>query len=129
MTDKKAPNYTEAQAAELVAAYVEAGTETENQEARESVVTEFADRFGKNTKSIRQKLVREGVYIKKIATTKTGAKVETKEKIVAAIASTMGVNSEDLPGLESATKATLNLLRGTLTVARELIDNAEDNQS
>ena len=110
---EKAVNYTDAQTSEMVEAYENAETDAQ----RESVVETFAEKFGKTVRSIRAKLVREGVYVKKTYTTKTGGKPETKEKIVEDIAGTLGVSSEQLGGLEKATKGALTLIRGTLRAA------------
>ena len=109
MADKKV-NYTPEQAAELVAAYEAASTDSE----RVSVVEEFAAEFGKPMQSIRAKLVSEGVYVAKTYTTKKGEKPESKSAIVADIAETLGVSQEVVESLEKANKAALNLIRGTL---------------
>lgn len=110
MSEKKAPNYTKEQAEKLVEAYENADTENE----RENVVEKFSQAFNKSVKSIRQKLVREGVYIKKERKTKTGGKVETKENIVADIAGALGIASTGLSGLEKATKNALEIIRAGL---------------
>ena len=107
---EKQVNYTPVQTGEMVAAYQEATTE----EARESVISEFAEKFGKNVKSVRAKLVREGVYVKKAYKSKAGVTPERKAAIVEDIASALGVASEVVESLEKATKPTLTLLRGTL---------------
>ena len=109
MTEKNV-NYTDAMTAELVGAY----TEAQNESERENVITEFAQAFGKNVKSVRAKLVREGVYIKKEYKTKTGTSPERKAAIVADIAALLGVDSDIVGSLEKATKKSLELLRGTL---------------
>lgn len=109
----KTPNYTDAQASELEAAYVEAETESE----RESVVAEFAEKFGKNTRSIRAKLSNLGVYVKKEPTTKTGEPVERKSAIVESIARLLGCNSETVESLEKATKVALLKVRDALPKA------------
>ena len=120
---EKNPNYTDEQTVALVDAYSAA----DSQEAREAVMSEFADEFGKTVRSIRAKLVREGVYVKKTYKTKTGGKPETKEQIVEDIARTMGVDAESkLGGLEKATKGALQLIRTTLLVAQSELLN-EDN--
>lgn len=117
---KKAPNYSEKQTQELVEAYENADTENE----RENVVEKFAAKFAKSTRSIRQKLVREEVYVKKTYKTKTGAKTERKENIVESIASAMGVESEQLSGLEKATKKTLELIRHQFIGAAKSVELA-----
>ena len=116
MPEKKV-NYTEAQAAELVEAY----TSAESAAEREMVIDEYSAEYAKSVKSIRQKLVREGVYVKKIRVTKTGGKVERKENIVADIARAMGCEAETLSGLEKATKATLELIRKQFVAVNALL--------
>ena len=105
----KAPNYTEAQEVRMLDVYVP----TDSEEQRESQIQELANEFGKATKSIRAKLSSLKVYVKKEYKSKAGAKAETKEQIVADIATFLGVESEALSGLEKATKLTLKLIRGT----------------
>jgi response regulator RpfG family c-di-GMP phosphodiesterase len=107
---EKTVNYTPEMTAELVEAYQAADSE----ESREAVIVEKAEKFGKNTKSIRAKLVRCQVYVKKEYKTKTGAPTERKAAIVSDIAATLGVSVEVVESLEKATKPALNLLRGTL---------------
>lgn len=73
--------------------------------------TELAEKFGAGFtgRSVTAKAVRMGVaYERKVAVTKTGAKVESKEKIVAEIAEFVGVTLE---GLEKAPKPVLQALR------------------
>jgi len=120
MTDKK-QNYTDAQAAQMVERYEAAQTD----EQRAVVVDELAHEFAKGVRSIRAKLVREGVYVKKAYKTKTGDKAETKENIVTDIASTLGVADDQLGGLEKATKKALTLIRGTLLAAAAALDAQE----
>ncbi len=63
-------------------------------------------------RSVTAKAVRMGVaYERKVAVTKTGAKVESKEKIVAEIAELIGVT---LDGLEKAPKPALQAVRDYL---------------
>lgn len=73
--------------------------------------TELAAKFGAGFtgRSVTAKAVRMGVaYERKVAVTKTGAKVESKEKIVAEISALVGVALE---GLEKAPKPALQALR------------------
>ena len=125
MSDKKAPNYTTEQAAEIVAAYVACKTEAERENCLETLSAET----GRAVKSLRAKLVREKVYVKKAYVSKAGASAETKEVIVQAIAKAMGVYADQLSGLEKATKNTLKLLRGTLEVARQNADDSEGEET
>lgn len=94
-------NYTEAQEAELLAAGV-----IDNDKAME-----FAEKFGKDVRSIRAKAVRMNIYKAKEKTSKTGGKVESKEDIVAEIAKIVDKN---LDGLEKAPKEVLKFLRERL---------------
>jgi response regulator RpfG family c-di-GMP phosphodiesterase len=103
-------NYTVEMTEEVVAAYSAA----ESEAAREEVVAHFAEKFGKNSKSVRAKLVREGVYVKKEYKTKTGGDVERKDAIVENIASALGVSSDAVGSLEKATKKALTLIRAAL---------------
>ena len=96
-----APNYSEAQEAELLAA----GT-IDNAKA-----LEFAAKFGKDVRSIRAKAVRMGIYKAAAKVSKTGGAIERKEAIVADIAAIVGKNME---GLEKAPKLVLQILRTKL---------------
>ena len=125
MGTTKQVNYTPTQTAELVEAYEAAGEGEENQEAREAVVQEFAGRFGKSAQSIRSKLTSEGVYIAKTYKTKTGAKPESKAKIVQDIAAVLGVADETVESLEKANKKALSLIRGTLIRAYQALNVPE----
>jgi hypothetical protein len=127
MSDKKAPNYTEAQETEMVERYEAAETDDERKGAVESI----AEDFGKTVPSVRAKLVRLGVYRKAEYVGKTGAKPETKEAIVTEIATILGVDADsNLSGLEKATKNCLTLLRTTLAVAHQALYNeSEENAS
>lgn len=97
-------NYSEAQEAELLAAGV-----IDNAKA-----LEFADKFGKDVRSIRAKAVRMGIYQKAVKVSKTGEKIERKEAIVADIANLVGANME---GLEKASKLSLQAIRKALQAA------------
>ena len=108
----KAPNYTEAQEIRLADVYNPASSEAE----RETQIEELANEFGKATKSVRAKLSSMKLYVKKEYKSKAGNKAETKEVIVQEIATILGVDAEQLGGLEKATKNALNLIRGTFRV-------------
>lgn len=101
MTKEVAKNYTEAQEAELAAAGL-----IDNE-----LAIEFAAKFGKDVRSIRAKAVRMGIYKAKEKVSKTGGKIESKEAIVADIASIVGKN---LDGLEKASKQSLIAIRAKL---------------
>jgi len=114
-TSKKAPNYTEEQAQHVSEEY-QKGT---NDEERQTILENLAIETKRDVKSIRAKLVRMGVYVKKTYVPKTGGTVETKDKIVQSIAGTLGVTEAQLAGLNKATKPTLNLLRAAFEVAAQ----------
>lgn len=101
---QKERNYSEAQEAELLAAGV-----IDNAKA-----LEFADKFGKDVRSIRAKAVRMGIYQKAAKVSKTGEAIERKEAIVANIAQLVGANME---GLEKASKLSLQAIRKALQAA------------
>jgi hypothetical protein len=110
----KTVNYTDAQVAELTAAYGACESDSERTEC----VAEYAEAFGKTPASIRAKLVREGVYVAKADTAKNGAARVKKDSLVEQIASVMGVTSEALPGLEKAGKVTLRKVLAALETAK-----------
>ena len=100
MTNAKAVNYTTEQTATVKALY-----------ANGTTVEAIAATVGKSVRSIVAKLSREGVYTKKVYTTKTGGTVvASKEKIVAQIANVIGVDADSLAGLEKANKTTLDAI-------------------
>ena len=113
MTDSKVANYTEATAADMVERY----SACETDEARADMVETLSTELGKNVKSIRAKLVREGVYVAKAYVAKTGAKVERKGDIVQGIAKLLGCTEDQLGGLEKATKPALELIRAAFQIA------------
>jgi hypothetical protein len=119
---KKAPNYTNEQTAEIVEAYEQG----ENDEERAEILENLSAKTGRAVKSIRAKLVREGVYIAKTYKPKTGGKTETKEKIVETFAAILGVTTDQLGGLEKATKPALELIRSAFLDAAARVDKAEN---
>ena len=94
-------NYSEAQEAELLSAGI-----IDNAKA-----LEFAAKFGKDVRSIRAKAVRMGIYKAAEKVSKTGGKVESKEKIVSDISAIVG---KSLEGLEKAPKLVLQIIRTKL---------------
>ncbi len=122
MTDKKAPNYTEAQAADMVKRY----TACETDETRAACIEELSAELGKNVKSIRAKLVREKVYVKKAYVSKAGKTVERKGDIVQGIAKILGVTEDQLGGSEKATKPALELIRASFATAREELEERSE---
>lgn len=103
----KVENYSKEMTETIVAAYTACDTDEARAEALESLSAET----GKTVRSIRMKLVKEDVYQKPAYVSKAGTKVETKAAIVESIASVFGVTSEQLNGLDKATKSALNLIR------------------
>ena len=103
----KAVNYTAENVETMVAAYELATNAAE----RTEIVAKLAKDLGKTVKSVIAKLSREGVYVKAVKATKSGAKIETKAEIVAAIAANLELNAESIKSLANATKATLVALR------------------
>ena len=82
-----------------------------NQAKAVELAASFGEKF--TARSVIAQAVRMGVaYDRKVAVTKTGAPVESKEKIVAQIAELVGVN---LTGLEKAPKPALQAVRDFLS--------------
>jgi len=95
----KAANYTEEMVDAMVADYQDNPTK--------ETVEKLSVEFGKTTRSIVAKLVREGVYVAAPRVTKTGAPVVRKADIVSQIQDAVG---RELPSLEKASKADLQAL-------------------
>lgn len=106
----KAPNYTP----EMTAIMIEEYTAAETDEARAAVVEDLAARFEKKLASIRQKLSREGVYVKATRVAKDSQPSVTKAKLVSAIADRIGVPAETFESLEKATKPVLQKILAAL---------------
>ena len=97
MADAKKVNYTPEVTAEIVSAY-QAGT----------AVEEIAETIGKSFRSVRSKLVREGVYVakEKVATRKVEG--PSKKEILRDLDAT----GFDTAGFQGATKDALTRLLG-----------------
>ena len=78
-------------------------------------VEELADEFSKSVKSVIGKLAREGVYRREVYKTKTGENPVTKVEIVSNIADALGIEIDNLAGLEKAPKATLKTIERVLS--------------
>jgi hypothetical protein len=118
-------NYTPEMEARLVEGY----NPSADEETRTAQIVELAQEFGKNTQSVRAKLVRMGLYVKKEYKAKTGEKPVTKETIVSNIARTLGVDADaQLSGLEKATKNCLLFLDTTLRVASQAIEATQEEE-
>ena len=98
---QKAANYT----AEMVDSMIEMYNDVGN-----DGLDEIADTLGKTVRSVRSKLVREGVYV--ASPKKTAAKQEgpSKKEILRNIES----NGFDVAGFEGATKSALTRLLGVV---------------
>ena len=94
----KTVNYTTAQVDQIISMYKQSGNEA---------LPEIAAAVGKSVRSVRSKLVREGVYVAAPRVTKTGAPVVRKSEIVTQIQDALGV---ELLTLEKASKADLERL-------------------
>jgi hypothetical protein len=95
----RTPNYTDEMVDAMVADYQDNPTK--------DTVVKLSTKFGKTTRSIVAKLVREGVYVAAPRVTKTGAPVVRKADLVVQIQNAVG---QELPTLEKASKADLQLL-------------------
>lgn len=91
--------YTPEQTNALVEAYKAAPTA--------ETVAAFAESFGKSVKSVVAKLSREGVYVKKEYTTKTGAKPISKEAMADELQSVFGLSEAEADSLAKANKTAL----------------------
>ena len=92
----KTPNYTQAQVAQITEAYNSGQS-----------VDEIADAVGKSVRSVRSKLVREGVYVAKEKTTSKKVLGPTKKELLRELDGHM-----DTKGLEGATKEAIERLIG-----------------
>lgn len=75
-----------------------------------ATVEALADEMEKSIKSIIGKLSREGVYRREIYKTKSGETPVTKVEIVSNIAEALGLEVDNLLGLDKAPKNTLKTL-------------------
>ena len=88
MSKAKTENYTTEMVQEMSAAYTAADT----QEARDAVVSEMAEKFGKSRRSIISKMSREGFYQKKETVSKvTGEKPAKKEDLAVSLREVSGL--------------------------------------
>ena len=103
-----AVNYTEEQTTYITAKYLE-------NPSRETV-DKLAEELGKSPKSIIGKLSREKVYRREVYKTKQNETPITKVELVAIIAGYIGVEKEQLEGLEKTPKQVLKLMEKKLEV-------------
>ena len=106
-------NYSEIDTAFMVEKYLS--------EPNMETVQYLAEKLGKTTKSIIGKLSREGVYKRAVYKSKSGELPVTKVELVNNIAENMGVEVENLVGLEKSPKATLKTLEQATGVMRNII--------
>ena len=109
-------NYNEEATAHIVNEY--------NKEPNTDTVLKLSEELGKSTKSIIGKLSREGVYQRATYKNKTGELPVTKMELVNNIAENLGIEVENLLGLEKAPKATLKYL--DLATGIEGIQNSDE---
>ena len=109
-------NYNEEATAHIVNEY--------NKEPNTDTVLKLSEELGKSTKSIIGKLSREGVYQRATYKNKTGELPVTKVELVNNIAENLGIEVENLLGLEKAPKATLKYL--DLATGIENIQNSDE---
>ena len=89
-------NYTDEQVRKMIIEY----TITPDR----ATVDRLAKELDKSIKSIIGKLSREGVYQKAIYKTKSGEVPMTKQEIILAMATALGIDSSKIMGLEKAPK-------------------------
>ena len=97
-----AANYTDAQVEHMVEAY--------QAKPDRATVDMLAEDLDKSVKSIIGKLSREGVYQKAIYKTKSGEVPMTKQEIILAMATSLGIDSSKIMGLEKAPKQDIKYL-------------------
>ena len=97
-----AANYTEAQVAIMISVYQANPTR--------KTVDMLAKDLDKSIKSIIGKLSREGVYQKAIYKTKSGEVPMTKQEIILAMATALGIDSSKIMGLEKAPKQDIKFI-------------------
>lgn len=121
---KKAPNYTDAQTAEITAGYLAAVAEG-GPENGADWVNDYAEANGRKASSVRAKLVREGHYIKPERASKRSA---TKAEIVTAIAQMCDTPDDVVGSLEKATARALGAVLATLRQMREELDERNTDE-
>jgi uncharacterized protein YjcR len=95
----KTLNYTPEQTAQIVSDYSNGMT-----------VETIAEKLGKSARSIVAKLSREGVYQKKVRTTKTGETVVKKDAHADAIGAILQMAENDIESLTKANKSALKAI-------------------
>ena len=95
-------NYTDEQVRKMIIEY----TITPDR----ATVDRLAKDLDKSIKSIIGKLSREGVYQKAIYKTKSGEVPMTKQEIILAMATALGIDSSKIMGLEKAPKQDIKFI-------------------
>tara|TARA_R100001377_G_C3151497_1_gene96443 strand:- start:436 stop:762 length:327 start_codon:yes stop_codon:yes gene_type:complete len=95
-------NYTDEQVRKMIIEY----TITPDR----ATVDRLAKELDKSIKSIIGKLSREGVYQKAIYKTKSGEVPMTKQEIILAMATALGIDSSKIMGLEKAPKQDIKFI-------------------
>lgn len=108
-TTAKAVNYTPEQTAAIVADY-QAGVTVET----------IAQNVGKSVRSIVAKLSREGVYQKKVYTSKTGETVQKKDAVADAIGAVLRLTEPEIESLTKANKTALAKIFAALANSKPL---------
>ncbi len=106
---EKTVNYTPEQTAQIVSAY-KAGTAIET----------IAENMGRTTRSIIAKLSREGVYQKKVYTTKTGETVQKKDGYADAIGAILRMSEGEIDSLTKCNKTALAKIFSALANSKPL---------
>lgn len=120
MTKEKAPNYSDEQVSILHAAWKKQPT-VETLEA-------MAQQFGKSIASVRQRLVRDGLYSKAPSTDKRGEPVIRKEDLATMISEYLpGVDAEAAGSLAKVNKGILRSLLSTLKDAADFKKAAQES--
>ena len=97
-------NYSEKETKEIVESYL--------LDPSLDMVTSLSVKYRKTRKSIIAKLSKEGVYQRKVYTSKTGQVPITKLELVARVEDALGIK---LPGLDKTQKTTLLALQTSVT--------------
>jgi len=103
-------NYTEEQTTYMVEHYKSCPSM--------ETVQYLAEKFNKTVKSIIGKLSREGVYQRAVYTNKSGEAPITKVELVNNIAENLGIEVENLLGLDKSPKSTLKELEAATGAER-----------
>jgi response regulator RpfG family c-di-GMP phosphodiesterase len=107
----KTVNYTAENEARMVEVYGAA----ESDEARAEAVMTLAGELAKPKRSVIAKLSRMGVYVKPERKTKTGEKVERKDRIATEIGEALGLSEADTDSLAKANAKALKAIRAAIS--------------